>query len=229
MMNHTVRLKKNPLLCLMLVLSFATELPAQGVDFRILNHLQEHRTPAMNNVMSWTSNSLVLAPAVPIGLSVAGLAADNRDMLHAGCVTGLSFATAFLLTEGLKFTVQRPRPYLTYPDELHPVRTTFGYSFPSGHTFAAISGRALPFRRACRRTDRHRLRRAGLQPFKKLVAGFPATGHSLRHSGCGFVLIYPSRFHLIRGTRSHSIAHPCSNDRDNIHNNHHHLTLQNDR
>ena len=134
MMNHTVRLKKNPLLCLMLVLSFATELPAQGVDFRILNHLQEHRTPAMNNVMSWTSNSLVLAPAVPIGLSVAGLAADNRDVLHAGCVTGLSFATAFLLTEGLKFTVQRPRPYLTYPDELNPVRTTFGYSFPSGHT-----------------------------------------------------------------------------------------------
>ena len=54
--------------------------------------------------------------------------------------------------------------------------------------FAAISGRALPFRRACRRTDRHRLRRAGLQPFKKLVAGFPATGHSLRHSGCGFIL-----------------------------------------
>ena len=95
--------------------------------------------------------------------------------------------------------------------------------------FAAISGRALPFRRACRRTDRHRLRRAGLQPFKKLVAGFPATGHSLRHSGCDFVLIYPSRFHLIRGTRSHSVAHPCSNDRDNIHNNHHHLTLQNDR
>ena len=134
MMNHTVRLKKKPLLCLMLVLSFATELPAQSVDFRILNHLQEHRTPAMNNVMSWTSNSLVLAPAVPIGLSVAGLAADNRDVLHAGCVTGLSFATAFLLTEGLKFTVQRPRPYLTYPDELHPVRTTFGYSFPSGHT-----------------------------------------------------------------------------------------------
>ena len=72
-------------------------LPAQGVDFRILNHLQEHRTPAINNVMSWTSNSLVLAPAVPIGLSVAGLAADNRDVLHAGCVTGLSFATTFLL------------------------------------------------------------------------------------------------------------------------------------
>ena len=51
-----------------------------------------------------------------------------------GCVTGLSFATAFALTEGLKWTVQRPRPYIAWPDELHPVRTTFGYSFPSGHT-----------------------------------------------------------------------------------------------
>ena len=65
-----MRLRTALPLCLMLVLSFATELPAQGVDFRILNHLQEHRTPAMNHVMSWTSNSLVLAPTIPIGLSV---------------------------------------------------------------------------------------------------------------------------------------------------------------
>ncbi len=114
--------------------AYATALPAQGVDFRLLKHLEERRTPAMTHVMSWTSNSLVLTPAVPIGLSVAGWAAGKRDMLHAGCMTGLSFATALVLTEGLKWTVQRPRPYLAYPDALHPVRTTIGYSFPSGHT-----------------------------------------------------------------------------------------------
>ncbi|MBO4282429.1 MAG: phosphatase PAP2 family protein [Bacteroidales bacterium] len=117
----------------------AQELPEQGIaspgmDFRVLQQLEEHRTPAMTHVMSWTSNSLVLAPAIPIGMMGAGWAADNRDLLYSGCVTGLSLATAFALSEGLKWSIQRPRPYLAYPDELHPVRTTLGYSFPSEHT-----------------------------------------------------------------------------------------------
>ena len=106
----------------------------QGLDVRVLQHLEEHRTPAMTHVMSWTSNSLVLAPTIPLGMIGTGWTADNRELLRSGCVTGLSFVTAFALTEGLKWTVQRPRPYLAYPDELHPARTTFGYSFPSGHT-----------------------------------------------------------------------------------------------
>ena len=111
-----------------------TDAAAQDLDFRVLQQIESHRTPAMTHVMSWTSNSLVLAPAVPIGMMGAGWAADNRDLLRSGCVTGISFVTALALTEGLKWTVQRPRPYVEWPDDLHPVRTTFGYSFPSGHT-----------------------------------------------------------------------------------------------
>ena len=50
-----MRLRTALPLCLMLGLSFATELPAQGVDFRILNHLQEHRyASAIRNGM-WLS------------------------------------------------------------------------------------------------------------------------------------------------------------------------------
>ena len=116
------------------MMALAADAAAQSLDLRVLQQLEAHRTPAMDHVMSWTSNSLVLAPVIPIGMIGTGWAADNRDLLQAGCVTGLSLATAFVLTEGLKWTVQRPRPYLAHPDELHPVRTTFGYSFPSGHT-----------------------------------------------------------------------------------------------
>lgn len=107
---------------------------AQGVDYNILCNLQQQRTPAMNKVMVWTSNSLVLAPCVPAGMLTAGLATDNQQLVSIGTATGISFLTAFAVTEAVKYTVRRPRPYITYTDDLIPVKTTIGYSFPSGHT-----------------------------------------------------------------------------------------------
>ena len=107
---------------------------AQGIDYDILCSLQQQRTPAMDKVMVWTSNSLVLAPAVPAGLLASGLATDNRQLVSAGTATGISFLTAAVVTEAVKFSVHRPRPYIAYTDDLIPVKTTIGYSFPSGHT-----------------------------------------------------------------------------------------------
>lgn len=105
-----------------------------SLDYRILRTLQQKRTPAMDRAMQWTSNTLVLAPAVPVSLAVAGWAGGDDRLKFSATSTGLSFIIAFGITEGLKNAVRRPRPYLAYPDDLvalHPVR---GYSFPSGHT-----------------------------------------------------------------------------------------------
>ena len=107
---------------------------AQGVDYDILCTLQQNRTPAFDRMMVWTSNSLVLAPSVPAGLLIGGLIADNQTLLNVGTATGISFLTAAVVTEAVKFAVHRPRPYITYTDDLVPVKTTVGYSFPSGHT-----------------------------------------------------------------------------------------------
>ena len=114
--------------------SFSSGLSAQDADFRILNSLQESRTPAMNGAMSFTSNPLFATPAVPLGLIGAGLATDNQEVLRSGYITGVAWVATLAITEGLKFTVRRPRPYKAYPDLLHPVKPTYGYSFPSGHT-----------------------------------------------------------------------------------------------
>ena len=117
-----------------MLMSFSSQLSAQDADFRILNTLQENRTPAMNCTMQWTSNTLFATPAVPLGFIGAGLATDNQDLLRTGYITGVAWVATFAITEGLKFTVRRPRPYKAYPDLLHPVKPTYGYSFPSGHT-----------------------------------------------------------------------------------------------
>lgn len=103
----------------------------------------------MNHIMQWTSNTLVLAPAVPVSLAYVGwAAADNAQLKYMATSSGLSLIIAFGVTEGLKYSVHRPRPYLAYPDDLvalHPVR---GYSFPSGHTsltFAVATSLSLAY------------------------------------------------------------------------------------
>lgn len=114
---------------------------AQGIDYDILCGLQQIRVPTMNTVMEWTSNSLVLAPAVPAALWVASTQChdDANQLKQMASATTIAFATAAIVTEGVKFTVRRPRPYKGYPDDLIPVKTTLGYSFPSGHTSLTFS------------------------------------------------------------------------------------------
>ena len=120
--------------CIFLALTVANGISAQNADVQILESLQNCRTTAMDGVIQWTSNSLFATPAVPLGLMAAGWANDNTQTLHAGYITGISYIATFALTEGLKFTIQRPRPYKSNPDRLSPVRPTLGFSFPSGHT-----------------------------------------------------------------------------------------------
>ena len=105
-----------------------------NLDYDILCGLQQRRTPCMDKVMVWVSNSLALTPVVPSAFLIAGRYSDDAQLTFVGAATGFSFLTAGALMEGLKYSIRRPRPYLGYPDDLIPVKTTIGYSFPSGHT-----------------------------------------------------------------------------------------------
>lgn len=128
---------------LLLVIAFVPcfNIEAQGIDYDILCGLQQRRTSTMNTVMEWTSNSLVLAPAVPAALWVAASQSHEHagELKQLATATTVSFATAFVVTEGVKYIVRRPRPYKGHPDDLIPVKTTLGYSFPSGHTALTFS------------------------------------------------------------------------------------------
>ena len=134
---------------LLLCLLAASLARGQGLDYDILCSLQQSRTPAMDNAMQDLSNTLVLAPAVPVVLIASGWLADNADLRRMGTTAGVSLLMAFGITEGLKFTVRRPRPYLAYPGDLeYATRPVRGYSFPSGHTslsFAVATSISLEY------------------------------------------------------------------------------------
>lgn len=111
----------------------------QNLDYRILKNLQDHRTETGSEVMRWTSNSVVLAPLVPVGMAIGGWAADDKPLLADAATVGASMGTSLALVMGTKYIVRRPRPYIKYEGDLVSVTTEPDPSFPSGHTVLAFS------------------------------------------------------------------------------------------
>ncbi|MEG1563412.1 MAG: phosphatase PAP2 family protein [Bacteroides sp.] len=83
------------------------------------------------------------APYLSIGVPVAmaayaGLSKD-KGLLQDALYIGTSVIEATVLTYGLKYAVDRTRPYDRYPGRVHACSTESSPSFPSGHTAAAFS------------------------------------------------------------------------------------------
>lgn len=111
----------------------------QNMDYQILCHLQQHRTPTLDKVMKGISNSLILAPAIPAGMMIGGWIDNNQPVLNSGKQIGGSLLATGGITIGLKYAVGRKRPYQKYPMDLESVTTEPDPSFPSGHTSFAFS------------------------------------------------------------------------------------------
>lgn len=130
-------------ICILLIMMTAPALYSisvgQNLDYRILKNLQDHRTETGSEVMRWTSNSVVLAPLVPVGMAIGGWAADDKPLLADAATVGASIGTSLALVMGTKYIVRRPRPYIKYEGDLVSVTTEPDPSFPSGHTVLAFS------------------------------------------------------------------------------------------
>jgi membrane-associated phospholipid phosphatase len=122
-------------------------LSAQSLDFLMLRAINKNEHPAWDKTMKLTSASVYpVMGAAPISLVLTGYANNDKVMTRDGLKTGIAIGFNALLTSGIKYTVNRPRPGIKYPGEIIP-RTHSGiYSFPSGHTsnaFAAATALTL--------------------------------------------------------------------------------------
>lgn len=130
----------------------------QRVDYSVLKHLQQGRTPVANSVMVAVSNTFVLAPVPALTFAVGSLLSGSGGSfpanagggvppaLHSSLALGICAAT----TMGLKAVVRRPRPWVAYNGDLVCLQHVASHSFPSGHTsftFAAATSLALTFPR----------------------------------------------------------------------------------
>jgi undecaprenyl-diphosphatase len=111
----------------------------QKRDDYTLEYLEAHRTPGQTRTMLFISNTNdYVNLAIPAGLLVAGIIDHNPDMRQNALYVASSTATTALLNILIKKIVKRPRPFITNV-HLTAVYQPSSYSFPSGHTSAAVS------------------------------------------------------------------------------------------
>ena len=77
--------------------------------------------------------------AVPSSVFLYGVFAHDSAAKRNGIVIGSALAVSGLITMGLKYGVNRDRPFITYPTLITKKSDAGSPSFPSGHTSSAFA------------------------------------------------------------------------------------------
>lgn len=133
---------------LLLFLLFATLLSsvaAQSFDARLLRRINAPESQALTRFSKVASASVDVAPLLlPVSQLAYGWLAGDRTALQAGVRSTISLAVAVGVSQGMKYAVNRQRPYERYPDYIVARSHSSSPSFPSGHTsLAAVTAMSL--------------------------------------------------------------------------------------
>ena len=123
------------------ILFFITlNLSAQNSDVHLLSTIYADSSVAGNKAAKILSVSVAPASIVaPVSMLVIGLLKKDSVLIHNGIKTSGAILLTTLISNGLKYGVNRARPYNEYPLLFHAKTNTNKYSFPSGHTASAFS------------------------------------------------------------------------------------------
>ena len=126
------------LLFIVLIFSFA-ELHSQNADIRILRCINQPVNTGLDHSARFITNSIApVAIGVPAGLLIYEHYRENGNV-HKPVVVIVSLGVTTGIALGLKYTVNRDRPFVTYPDVIQKDFHIGPKSFPSGHTSTAFA------------------------------------------------------------------------------------------
>lgn len=128
------------ILLLFVSITFTAELKAQNADIDLLKSLNSPTPKALRDYSIFVSNTTTLfSLGTPIVMGVTALINKNDDLLKDAIYVGASIGVDAVLTYGLKRAINRPRPYVSYPNDIDPYEQLNSLSFPSGHTSLAFA------------------------------------------------------------------------------------------
>jgi membrane-associated phospholipid phosphatase len=123
--------KKSTLILLFVI--FTNNIYSQSIDLDILKNIN----PTQPNSSFWKGAS---SSAYPIAIGIQG-GLFAYDYLHSDTIKKnapkviMQRILFIAVLEGMKYAINRERPYITYPNIIHANdRTEQGKSFPSAHT-----------------------------------------------------------------------------------------------
>jgi len=122
---------------LLLLLSVTTY--SQNLDIQILRQINEHRNVHLDGTFKAFSNSVSpISIATPILIFGTGMIEKDEELKQKAQVIGASFLVTTIIATTLKHSINRARPFETYPD-IQKLSAGGSSSFPSGHTSDAFS------------------------------------------------------------------------------------------
>ena len=112
---------------------------SQNIDIRLLRAINSEETLNSDKYFRFITNSdtyvIVGTPAILAG---AGLIRDDDKMIRNAFVMAAASAVNAGVTLALKYSINRDRPFETYPEILKKAKAG-SPSFPSGHTSGAFA------------------------------------------------------------------------------------------
>lgn len=118
--------------------SFLVQTQAQNWDVNLLKSINPQH-PNSSIMKGFTNSSYPIGVATPLSLLAAGYIKKDKQLQHKGWEAFGSLAIAAVVTEGLKVTINRDRPYIKYPNKIFSNSTENDRSFPSGHASVAFA------------------------------------------------------------------------------------------
>ncbi|MBK9151012.1 MAG: phosphatase PAP2 family protein [Saprospiraceae bacterium] len=109
------------------------------MDINLLKDLNLNRNKSLDPTFRTITNSASpVSMATPLIIFSVGMIKKDSILKREGIYIGETFLAATIISTGLKYSVNRDRPFVTYPfiDKAASVESP---SFPSGHTSVAFS------------------------------------------------------------------------------------------
>ena len=124
---------------LIFLLLFPVSLTSQNLDIRILRAINSPEALPSDSFFQFVSNSeAFIVIGTPLGMGAAGLIKHDDQLFRNACVIMASTALNTFITSALKYSINRERPFITYPD-ITKKSGGGSPSFPSGHTSSAFA------------------------------------------------------------------------------------------
>lgn len=112
---------------------------SQNFDITLLRTINLHRDRRLDNTFNVITNSVTpIMIGTPIILYGLSMTTKDTLMRQNFFYVGITLISVAAVTTALKYSINRPRPFATYPD-LEKETSAGSPSFPSGHTSNAFA------------------------------------------------------------------------------------------
>ncbi|MDP4723259.1 MAG: phosphatase PAP2 family protein [Crocinitomicaceae bacterium] len=112
---------------------------SQNLDIDLLRKINIDRNAALDPAFKLITNSVSpIGLGAPLIVTSIGFIQKDQTLKNKGYYIGATLLTSALITTTLKFTIDKDRPFVTYP-EIQKLTGAGSPSFPSGHTSEAFA------------------------------------------------------------------------------------------